>query len=409
MMVSREKSVKCCNEKCKEVFHINENHERGGINDRGYIKVKCKSCGSETIIRMENPSTFGCFSNFEIVDAWDEDDYYEDETVPMEESAIVIGKEPAEGISPEFIPRAEYSFWQKGEINLEEKAFDSFSKIEQQIRNKINGLYNYWVKSPPGYDNIERCIVAQEYESEGESYIATWGKILKNDDTFNACNFHLIAHEKNDKDIDGVFSRDEMMAYLFRCLMRWKLIANQVIVVTPFIGFDFPFSKQKDRKELIGLWNLLNSVLDIEKTTFITRVKTYGSLKKCQNELEVPTDVLKEWDLMTNLQKMVDDPKTRIKPKAQFHAKFYAGVFDDFVELLGGSFNVQTGGVLEQMHLRRVSRDLFKLNYLDRLVEGFEYEESYNPKTYLIRINKNNDVTGTITDLMNALSVTNHS
>lgn len=405
MMKSTEKPVKCSNKKCKEVFHIIENHELGGINDRGYIKVKCKSCGSETVIRMENPSTFGCFSNFEIVKAWDEDDYYENETIPMGESAIVIGKEPAEGIAPEFMPSSKYSFWQKGKINLEENAFGFFSTIEQQISNEIKRLYNYWVKSPPGSDSIERCIVAQEYECNGESYLATWCKILKNEDSFNASNFHLIAHDKNDKEIDGVFSRDEMMSYLLRCLMRWKLIANQVIVVTPFIGFDFPFSKQKDREELISLWRLLNSVLDIEKTTFITRVKTYGSLKKCQNELEVPADVLKEWDLMTNLQKMVDDPKKRTKPKAQFHAKFYAGVFDDFVELLGGSFNVQTGGVLEQMHLRRVSRDLFKLNYLDRLVEGFEYEDSYNPKTYFIQINKNNDVEESITDLNNALSV----
>lgn len=189
-----------------------------------------------------------------------------------------------------------------------------------------------------------------------------------------------------------MYSRDEMMYYLFRCLMRWKLIANQVVVVTPFIGFDFPFSKDKDRKELIGLWELFNSTLDIDKTTFVTRVTTYGSLKKCQEKLEVPADVLKKWDLMNNLQKMVDNPKTRVKTRAQFHAKFYAGVFDDHVEMLSGSFNVQTGVVLEQMHLRTVSRELFKTNYLDRLVEGFVYEPSYNPRTLFVNISKDGEV-----------------
>lgn len=65
-------------------------------------------------------------------------------------------------------------------------------------------------------------------------------------------------------------------------------------------------------------------------------------------------NVAREWDLMNNLQKVVDNSKTRVKTKEQFHAKFYAGVFDDHVELLSGSFNVQTGDVLEQMHLRQV-------------------------------------------------------
>ena len=117
-------------------------------------------------------------------------------------------------------------------------------------------------------------------------------------------------------------------------------------------------------------------------------MRTYGSLKKCQKELEVPADVLKEWDLMNNLQKMVDDPQTRVKTKDQFHAKFYAGVFDDHVEMLSGSFNVQTGLVLEQMHLRDISREMFKSCYIDKLVESFEYKESYNPRTLYVTIDK---------------------
>lgn len=83
----------------------------------------------------------------------------------------------------------------------------------------------------------------------------------------------------------------------------------------------------------------------------------------------------KEGDLINNLQKVVDNPKTRVKTKSQFHAKIYAGVFDDHVEMLSGSFNVQTGGVLEQMYLRNVTRELFKDNYLDKLVDGFEYKK----------------------------------
>lgn len=391
-MANREKAIKCSGHRCKEVFHVFENYEPGGINDRGYIAVKCKKCGEITIIRMKNPCKYGCFENFDIIDAWEDGDKSQFESFPDGETAFVMDKEPAEGEPIEFHPSIYYPFWQDKELNLEITAKECFKKYNAQVDRELKGLYDVWVKSMHGFDDVERCIVTQEYEREGKLYEAMWGKELKNDRTFCSKHFQLIDHTGSDKKIDGVYSRNEMMYYLFRCLTRWKLIANQVVVVTPFIGFDFPFSRDEDRMELIGLWELLNSTLDIDKTTFITRVTTYGSLKKCQEKLEVPADVLKEWDLMNNLQKMVDNPKTRVKTRAQFHAKFYAGVFDDHVEMLSGSFNVQTGVVLEQMHLRNIPRELFKTNYLDRLVEGFEYEPCYNPRTLFINISKDGEV-----------------
>ena len=391
-MASREKAVKCSGHRCKEVFHIFENYEPGGINDRGYIAVKCKKCGEITKIRMRNPSKNGCFDNFNIIDAWEDGDESLYNSFPDGEMAFVMGKGSAEGVPIVFRPSICHPFWQEKGLNLEITAKECFKKFNAQIDKELKCLYNGWVKSMSGFDDVKRCIVTQEYERGGKVYKAMWGKELKNDLTFCCKHFQLIHHTRIDKEIDGVYSRNEMMSYLLRCLTRWKLIANQVVVVTPFIGFDFPFSKDEDRKELIGLWELLNSNLDIDKTTFITRVTTYGSLKKCQEKLEVPADVLREWDLMNNLQKMVDNPKTRVKTKEQFHAKFYAGVFDDHVEMLSGSFNVQTGVVLEQMHLRTVSRELFKTNYLDRLVEGFEYEPSYNPRTLFVNISKDGEV-----------------
>ena len=391
-MASREKAIKCGGKRCKEVFHIYENYEPGGINDSGYIAVKCKKCGEITKIRMKNPSKYGCFDNFDIIDVWEDGDESQYDSLPDGEAAIVMGNEPAEGLPTDFRPHIHYPFWQDKDLNLEITAEECFEKFNAQVDKELKCLYNGWVKSMPGYDDVERCIVTIEYECGVKVYEATWGKELKNDQTFCCKNFQLIEHTGNDKYIDGVYSRDEMMNYLLRCLTRWKLIANQVVVVTPFIGFDFPFSKDKDRAELIGLWELLNSTLDIDKTTFITRVSTYGSLKKCQKMLEVPSNVLREWDLMNNLQKMVDNPKTRVKTRAQFHAKFYAGVFDDHVEMLSGSFNVQTGVILEQMHLREISRELFKTNYLDWLVEGFEYEPSYNPRTLFVNISKDGKV-----------------
>lgn len=398
-MANKEKAIKCRGEHCKEVFHIFENYEPGGFNDYGYIAVKCKKCGEITKIRIKNPSKDGCFDNFKIIDAWEDGESSQYDSLPDGETAFVIGNEPAEGTPNDFYANNKYPYWQNKELNLEISAEENLKKFTTQIDKELKGLYNVWVKSMPGFDDVERCIVTQEYENGGQVYKAKWGKELKCDSSFCCKHFQLIDHTENNKVIDGVFSRNEMMFYLFRCLTRWKLIANQVVVVTPFIGFDFPFSKDKDREELIGLWELLNSTLEIDKTTFITRVSTYGSLKKCQEKLDVPADVLREWDLMNNLQKMVDNPKTRVKTRAQFHAKIYAGVFDDHVEMLSGSFNVQTGVVLEQMHLRNISRELFKTNYLDRLVEGFAYESGYNPNTLFVNISKDGKVESRVENL----------
>lgn len=400
-MERREKAVKCGGKQCKEVFHIFENYEPGGINDRGYIAVRCKKCGVLTKIRMNNPSKNGCFENFDIIDAWEEGENSPYATLPDAKTALVMGKEPAEGVPHYFYPSLYHPYWQCKGKNLEIIALVRFAKFKAQVDKELKCIYNGWVKSMLGYTDVARCIVNHEYESRGQVYKAMWGKELKDDSSFCSKHFQLIKHTRNDNVIDGVYSRDEMMNYLFRLLTRWELIANQVVVVTPFIGFDFPFSKDEDRAELIGLWDLLNSTLDVNKTTFITRVSTYGSLKKCQGKLEVPADVLKEWDLMNNLQKMVDNPKTRVKTKAQFHAKFYAGVFDGHVEMLSGSFNVQTGVVLEQMHLRNISRELFKTNYLDQLVENFAYEPSYNPRTLFVNISNNGEVSSKVDYLKN--------
>lgn len=403
MSKTTEKAVQCSNNLCKEVFHVYEIYEPGGINDRGFIAVRCKKCGTITKIRMKNPSKNGIYENFEIVDAWEDGEYSEYNGSEGGKTAVVVNKEPSEGVQIPFEPQYQYPFWQDEKNNLELLADAHFKRISGVVKGQLEGLKNYYLKSKPGFDDIQRCIVCQEYEEDGEVYHARWAKFLRNEDTMNTDFFHLVCHSSNKKRIDGVYSRDEMMAYLVRCLMKWKLLANQVVVVTPFIGFDFFFSKLEVKKELIMLWGVLNSLLDVDKTQFITRLSTYASLKKYQKEYDVPADVQSEWDLMNNLQKIVYNPKSRLKTLSQFHTKFYAGIFDDYVELLSGSFNVQTGRVLEQMHLRCIPRELFKKSYMDRLVEGFEYDDRFNPKTLFIDLKKSGEVGCRISGLKEGL------
>ena len=398
-MASAEKAIKCSGKRCKEVFHIYENHEPGGCNDYGHIAVRCKKCKAITRIRMKNPSRYGIFNNFEIIDAWEYGESNIFEKAPLGETARICNNKPAEGVPVKFKPSIYPLYWNNAVGSLEKTAFNQFKKSSHLIDKELSALKNVFLKSMIGFTDIKRCVVIQEYEQQGNIYRAVWGKELKYENTMNSNYFHLLFHSDNLKIIDGVYSRNALMHYLFRCLMKWKLLANQVIVVTPFIGFDFAFSKDEDKQELIRLWELLNCHLNMDKSVFITRMTSYSSLKKFQKKFDVPADVLAEWDLMNNLQRLFHDPKTRIKTKIQFHAKLYAGVFDDHVELLSGSYNVQTGKILEQMHLRNMTKDLFKHNYLDRLVDGFAYGQSYNPGTFVIKISKDCNVKSEVKDL----------
>lgn len=46
------------------------------------------------------------------------------------------------------------------------------------------------------------------------------------------------------------------------------------------------------------------------------------------------------------------------------HAKFYAGVYDDHVEVIVGSYNLHSGSYYENMMLRRYEPEPFSRNYL---------------------------------------------
>lgn len=392
MTRSNLKAIKCNGKRCKEVFHVYENYVPGGINDCGFIVLTCKRCGALTRVRMKNPSQYGYYDNFEIVSSWEDGETNEFENVPLGQVADVMEYESPEGVLIRFHPYLECPFWACSDVNLEMTAQCFFVKFRENIEKKLYDFKQAYLAGQLFAQGFRRCLVIQKYRIKGREYQATWCKKIGDEGTMTSKEFYLVDHDSNDKQIDGVYSRDEMLGYLERCLIKWKLLANQVVVVTPFIGFDLKFSTEEDKKELIELWGLLNSLLDINKTCFVTRMSSYSSLKKFQKEYEVPADVLKEWDLMSNLQKMFDNPKTRVKTKEQFHAKLYAGVFDDHVELLSGSYNVQTGKVLEQMSIRNMTKEMFKRNYLDKLVEEFEYQEGEHPKTLCLYVDEKGEV-----------------
>lgn len=122
----------------------------------------------------------------------------------------------------------------------------------------------------------------------------------------------------------------------------------------------------------------------MDKTYFVTRSEARTLLKNNQAQVEIPYEELAKWRLTDELQHAVE--KQKIKTKARFHCKFYAGIFDNHVEMLSGSYNIHTGNGLEQVSMRNYPKDIFKNRYMDNLVDNFDYNPFIDEKVLLVEV-----------------------
>ena len=359
--MGKYKLYKCVNSDCDELFKLHE-ITYSFVNDYGWIELQCNKCGSTQKIPVKNPSDYfpGTFSNATIINRYEYEDGEKREFIEQPEFAIVT-EEPC---YVEWKPLRSNPFWKVG-LSGELKFQNNLRTLNNLIEKELSNFLNYYLAGQYRADLPKKIIVLLHFSD----YSITWAKTVDGERDINTNNLYLVNHSRQQGWPDGVYDRNTLLVYLERCLMRWKLLANQVVVVTPFIGFQY--KKKEYQENVIALWQFLNSRLDMNKTLFVTRRETFTLLKKNQAEIDVPFETLKEWHLIDDLQRFVEDQK--VKTKARFHCKFYAGVFDDHVELFAGSYNIHTGGGLEQVSMRNYSKDSFKRMYMDNLVENFCY------------------------------------
>lgn len=390
-------AIKCSNKKCKEVFHRYD-IQYPFLNDIGYIEIECKKCRTHTKIPVYNPVPYGFGGNYEIVDAaeMEHEDQEWGKLIDDTKNLIRIVHNFESKDSPihKWCPHSTISLWNDGNNNYESISTDKLSKQISKINNIINDYHNGYLAGQHWAPHVNKIYVSQEYIYNGCTYKSIWAKECNNEKDYNANGLYLIYHSHCPNLIDGIYSRDTLLLFLERLLVRWKMTCNHILITSPFIGFDFKYSNEKDQKEIAYLWALLNGLQDTSKTTFLTRATTYTSLKKTQ----ASTKELKEWGLMSNLQHKFHDTKTRDKTKEQFHCKIYAGIRNDTVELFSGSYNIQTGKILENMVLRTISLDAFKKNYLCSLIDDFKINKPLINKVLLLSINSENKIEYRIDD-----------
>ena len=368
---------KCSNPKCDEQFKLYEIYYPGGLNDYGWIEIKCKKCGSIQKINVKNPSEYqyGTFPNAEIINSHEYEEG-EERDYSIHSECVSVTKDEKNNV--EWTPLESNPFWQSKSSNELSYTAD-FEKSKHLIKKGISNFLNYYLAGQYRAELPQKIIVIQHVRQQK----ITWAKTVERQRDFNENNLYLVNHNKQQEWPDGVYDRNTLLIYLERCLMRWKLFANQVVVVTPFIGFQY--KKKETQENVLALWHFLNNRLNMDKTYFVTRSESRTLLKNNQAQIAVPYEELAKWRLTDELQQAVE--KQKIKTKARFHCKFYAGIFDNHVEMLSGSYNIHTGNGLEQVSMRNYPKDICKNRYMDNLVDNFNYNPFIDEEVLLIEVN----------------------
>ncbi len=383
-------AIQCKNKKCKEVFHRYD-VIFPLVNDLGYIDIKCSHCSTVNRVPIYNPVPYGFGDNYEIVGAAEIESRAEwDKLVESSKNRITIvdGYEHKNDPLHIWKNHANQSLWKDGKINFEISSEHALNICRTELSNHVKGYYNAMLAGQLYAPDVQKIFVFKEYMMNDIQYLSIWAKECQKDKDYNADELYLIHHSGCHNLIDGIYPRDLLLFYLERLLVRWKMISNHVVIASPFIGFDLKYSKPGDQKEISFLWNYLNGLQDVRKTTFLTRASSYTSLKKAQDS----TKELKKWDLLTDLQDKYHDKKTRDEAKDKFHFKLYAGINGDNVELYIGSYNIQTGTILENMELRSISLTEFTNNYMNNILEDFKIDNAEQEDVLCLFVDSNNEI-----------------
>ena len=374
--------TKCINPSCSNIFVTADIHYKGGINDKGGLIVKCKKCGEYTPIITSNPDEHYGVDGGTIEDKWDDEypDYFDRKyNIKRFGEQLIIKGDAVPRDSVQWHESASPFF--ANDINYEVSAYQELKSASDIINEEYYKYYNFYVKSR---ETANKSFVVINYINDAKPYRAIFSKKIDSEKDLNVKNLYFIDHSNMDieKQIDGIYTRDQAKIFLERCLNRWSALCNEIIIATPFIGLNY---NKAQMEEVVRLWNWLDANTDIKKTQFITRKNTFNLLKKSQNHEEVTFDLLREWDLLGDLQDAGANGEMTFYQK--FHAKFYAGIFNDRVEMLSGSFNIHTGDYYENLTFKNYNKEHFKERYIRKINPSFNYQGYKPERVHYIEIN----------------------
>jgi hypothetical protein len=365
--------------KCDSPIRIYEAKNIGGINDKGGVIIECNECKTPISVLLSNPKDISItVKGGVIIDSWIDifpssfETLYnikESQTIPVRNMAVFGYEKP---------PKTKWvhsptPLFCRGTLNHEKEAENALKTNLKKINENYRTYYDRYVK---GKDTADSSFVIINYELLGIKYKAVFAKQIDNEYDLSHENLYLISHSaiNLEEEIDGIYTRNESLIYLERLLNRWRYSANEVLLIVPFIGFHYKNSEEAR----IQLWDWLGANVDANKTNLITRKGTFNLFKQAQDNTGIPFKLLVEYGLIEPLIEIMNDGGTKFFQKS--HAKYYVGVYDDYVEVISGSFNIHQGGYFENLTFKKYDKDFFLNRYLKKLLPTFNYSNKIDNK-----------------------------
>ena len=309
-------------------------------NDKGEMVSTCNNCEAMFRIVTRNPDesyiAYGARKNSSID--------YETESASAypDISEVVLFEGSLNDTMMIFDPNSKplYVCSSCGE-GLEKKAF---SKLEETSYKLIQAYHDYTTVDIKGYGfNPEKAIFKLNLIcSCNKEYSAVFYKKYDHNG-FDISDFNLgsiIGSTPLEKVIDGTMSKDDCMELLKKALVRWELLFDKILIITPFVGNQY-LSDEK----LIDTWFSILSQISKDKAKLITRSASLKKVKQAISNHIFDYEFLKDYDLsVTHIDKAI-----KLQPS---HAKIYCGFSENYSEMIHGSANIAYGPSREQISFK---------------------------------------------------------
>ena len=242
---------------------------------------------------------------------------------------------------------------------LDLEVFNAMLEVFDRLRDGSYDYFSWSLKS--GGSDPEYIISRLPVECGcGKVMTAYVGKPYSQDHNFTASDFSIFnvigAKKLPDTIKPGIYSKSQVMEWLYKLLPRWTMLYDTIYLMVPFVGHLYMKPEQ-----LVGIWEALISRIDPEKVRLVTKKEQLNLFKKAyQEHYQLDYQQLEKLNLSS---RFVNETVTNSK----VHAKVYAASSPFGCEVYSGSANLLPGPSKEVMHFTEVSHFDFEDCFLKPL------------------------------------------
>lgn len=367
------KVVKC--PICQVPHHYNE-IQFNAVNDYGYWRVQCDSCEKMFILSVKNPRESSMQRNWQVRER--AECPYQGSTEPVADN-IAEHNLNLNAHSARFdynaIPL--YCCPVNG-TNLETIAHKELAANIDTIKNEYRNVVSFCLANrAPTYQYLViriavPCGCGQHHTATYYAAFRLNGTIQELPEEYLLADVTMTELENR---IHGLFTKTEAMAILEKIIIRWNLISEKIIIAVPFVGHQYLSKADK-----LAYWQWILSVLDANKSVFITRKTARTAYKSVLADVDgLNYELLVEYGLENKLIAANTN-------KNDFHAKFFIGMHTAGCEALSGSANLVKGPSLENISLKNLPLAPCNAQYINKL--GVVLPEPGSFKQHWVLISK---------------------